>query len=283
MLDGIDPAMIDAFIAEDTGRGDITTEALGNVGHTRVTAHVVPREGCVIAGLAEASSVFARCGAKCEHRANDGESVEARAAVLVVRGPAAAVLRGERVALNLLMRMSGIATLTRSLETAVAGVNPGCQIAATRKTTPGFRALEKKAVVLGGGSAHRERLDSAFLLKDNHLTLGVSIADAVARCRTYRPGVELEVEADTLEQAEEAARCGADWVLLDNMTPPGAAEAAGRVRRIRPGTRIECSGGIDATPSAVVAYAPFADRISLGRITLGARPIDIGLDFAKNL
>lgn len=266
------------FLAEDVGEGDVTTDAiLAAVGDRDVVGHVVAREPMVVAGLAEASAVFARNGAKVEARAKDGDRVEARAVLAVVSGPARAILTAERLALNFLMRMGGIATLTRRLQEEAARANPRCRVAATRKTTPGFRAYEKKAVALGGGDPHRERLDSAFLVKDNHLGLGVGIREAVERCRAHRPGLFVEVEADVLPQAEEAAKAGADAVLLDNMPVDVAREAARRVRLIKPDILVEVSGGIP--PTAVPLYAAFADRISMGRLTLGAPPVDVGLDF----
>lgn len=266
------------FLAEDVGEGDVTTDAiLAAVGDRDVVGHVVAREPMVVAGLAEASAVFARNGAKVEARAKDGDRVEARAVLAVVSGPARAILTAERLALNFLMRMGGIATLTRRLQEEAARANPRCRVAATRKTTPGFRAYEKKAVALGGGDPHRERLDSAFLVKDNHLGLGVGIREAVERCRAHRPGLFVEVEADVLPQAEEAAKAGADAVLLDNMPVDVAREAARRVRLIKPDILVEVSGGI--LPTAVPLYAAFADRISMGRLTLGAPPVDVGLDF----
>lgn len=266
------------FLEEDVGTGDVTTDALlPSIGGVDAVAHIVAREPMIVAGLAEASAVFGRCGAKFEHRAQDGDRAAAKSVLAVVTGPARTILMGERLALNFLMRMGGVATLTRRLQDAASAVNPRCRISATRKTTPGFRTYEKRAVVIGGGDPHRERLDSAFLLKDNHLGLGVGIREAVERCRAHRPGLAVEVEADVAEQAEEAASAGADAVLLDNMTPERAREAARRARAIKPDILVEVSGGI--RPDEVPLYAVFADRISLGRLTIGAPPVDVGLDF----
>ncbi|HLE97451.1 MAG TPA: carboxylating nicotinate-nucleotide diphosphorylase [Candidatus Thermoplasmatota archaeon] len=258
-------------------RGDITSRAL-IAPETRTHARVVCREAGVAAGLAEASEVFARLGVKVEHRARDGEDVERGRVLLAVDGPAAAVLAAERLALNLVGRMSGIATATRDVQRVVAVANPRCRVAATRKTTPGFRAFEKKAVALGGGEPHRQGLWDAFLVKDNHLAIVKDPAEAVRRCRALLPGRPVEVEADSQAQAVAAARAGADWVLLDNMPPEEVAGAARAIRAVAPACRIEVSGGL--TPERCAAYAPFADRLSLGWLTHSARSLDVGLDVA---
>lgn len=264
------------FLAEDLAkRGDVTTRALVRDG-ARLRAVVRAREAGVAAGLAEASQVFAHLGVKVEHRARDGDAFAAGADLLVVDGPAAGVLVAERLALNLVGRMSGIATTTRRLQDKVAAINPRCRVAATRKTTPGFRAYEKKAVAFGGGDPHRAGLHDAFLVKDNHLALVPDPAEAVRRCRALHPALLVEVEADTLAQAVAAARAGADMVLLDNMTPVDAEAAARAVRAAAPRCRIEVSGGL--TEENLLAYAPFADRLSLGALTHSARSLDVGLD-----
>lgn len=266
---------LERFLAEDLGgRGDVTTAALAR--GARVRANVVAREPGVAAGLAEASLVFAKLGVKVEHRVEDGERFDAGAVLLVVDGPAEGVLAAERLALNLVGRMSGIATVTRALQDRVSSMNPRCRVAATRKTTPGFRAFEKKAVVLGGGHPHRAGLFDAFLVKDNHLRLVADPAEAVRLCRAADPALPLEVEADTLEQAVAAAKAGADAVLLDNMGPETAAAAARAVRAVNPKCLIEVSGGLSYDTCAV--YAPFADRLSLGALTHSPRSLDVGLD-----
>lgn len=262
------------FLAEDVGKGDVTTMALDP--SRRLAGDVVARRACVVSGLAEASAVLAHLGAKVEHLARDGDRVAAGTVVLRVRGPAAAVLTGERLALNLLMRMSGIATLTRDLQDKVRAVNPACRVAATRKTTPGFRRFEKRAVETGGGDPHRFGLHDAFLVKDNHLLAVPDVAEAVRRCRALDPAKFLQVEADRREQAWAAAEAGADAVLLDNFAP---AEARALYRDLKarfPHLMVEVSGGI--TPANVAEYADAADRISLGYLTHSAPAVDFGLD-----
>lgn len=266
---------LDRFLAEDLGeRGDVTTRALVPEG-AHLRAALRAREAGVAAGLTEAALVFERFGVGVDRRVQDGDAFAADATLLVVDGPARGVLVAERLALNLVGRMSGIATTTRRLQDVVARANPRCRVAATRKTTPGFRAYEKKAVALGGGDPHRAGLHDAFLVKDNHLAL-VGPADAVRRCRALAPDLPVEVEADTLADAVAAAEAGADMVLLDNMSPADAAAAAAAVRAAAPACRIEVSGGLIETTLA--AYAPFADRLSLGALTHSAASLDVGLD-----
>jgi nicotinate-nucleotide pyrophosphorylase (carboxylating) len=271
----VDPDLL-AFLREDLGAEsvDITTLALGP--QKRVRGVVLAKAPCIVAGVAEASMVFAHLGAKVEHLASDGDRALAGRHVLKVSGPASAVLTGERLALNLLMRMSGIATLTRELQERVAKVNPDCRIAATRKTTPGFRKFEKRAVELGGGDPHRFGLYDAFLVKDNHLLLEPDITKAVAACRKLAPNKFLQVEADHPEQAFAAARAGADAVLLDNFEPEDAQETYVALKSKWPRLMVEVSGGI--TPANVVDYAAAADRISMGFLTHSVAAVDYGLD-----
>lgn len=263
------------FLEEDLGSGDITTRALVS-GGDRVRASLVARQACIVCGLDEAAAVFAHLGAKVERLARDGDRVGAATPVLRVDGPAAAVLTGERLALNLLMRMSGIATLTRRLQDAVGARNPACRVAATRKTTPGFRKFEKRAVEVGGGDPHRFGLFDAFLVKDNHLLVERDVRAAVARCRALDPTKLLQVEADRPAQAFEAAEAGADAVLLDNFSPADAERTYRQLKARFPKLMVEVSGGI--TPQNVADYAMAADRISMGFLTHSAPAVDFGLD-----
>jgi nicotinate-nucleotide pyrophosphorylase (carboxylating) len=262
------------FLAEDVGTGDITTQALA--GHVRMEAAVVARRAGVVCGLPEAAEVFAHLGARATAHAKDGDRVGPGDVVLRVEGPAAAVLTGERLALNLLMRMSGIATATADLQAKVSVVNPRCRVAATRKTTPGFRRFEKRAVEAGGGDPHRFGLFDAFLVKDNHLLVEPDVAAAVRRCRAAAPGTFLQVEADRPEQAFAAAEAGADAVLLDNFAPDAARRAYRDLKARFPRLMVEVSGGI--TPANVAQYADAADRISVGWITHSAPALDFWLD-----
>lgn len=264
-----------AALAEDLGTaGDLTTDAIVDPSATAEGALVARQPGRV-AGLDVAATVFALV----DHAVTvtplvaDGDDVAAGSALGTVRGPARAILTGERVALNVLGRLCGIATATAALVVAV-GDHPA-RITATRKTTPGLRALERYAVRAGGGADHRFGLDDGVLIKDNHLAVAGGVAPAVARARD-RAGhmVRIEVEIDNLEQLDEALALGVDAVLLDNLGPAALAEA---VRRVNGRATTEASGGITADTVAAVA-ASGVDLISVGWLTHGAPALDVGLD-----
>jgi nicotinate-nucleotide pyrophosphorylase (carboxylating) len=271
----VEPLVRSALLEDLAHGGDLTTEAIVDPG-TFATARIVAREEGVIAGLDAALLAFELLApGAVQHtiRAGDGERVTRGDAVATLSGPARALLTGERTMLNLLCRLSGIATATRTLVDAVAGTR--AQIVDTRKTTPGLRVLEKYAVRCGGGGNHRFGLDDAVLVKDNHLALAGSIREAVARVRS-RAGhmVKIEVEVDTLEQLRDALAEPIDAVLLDNMPPGMLAQAVhlagGRVLT-------EASGGIRPETVRTVAESG-VDLISVGYLTHGAPSLDLGLD-----
>jgi len=268
---------IERFLREDIGQGDITTEAL--IGERGGKASIVARESCAIAGLEEAEAVFHALGLRTAARVDDGDSVPAGTEVLHIEGDLRSILTGERVALNFLMRMSGIATATRQVLTVCRERNPAIIVAATRKTTPGFRRYEKKAVMLGGGDPHRYRLDDAILIKDNHLAVVGSISEAVTRARKYSFTKKVEVEVVSMEGAKEAAAAGADIVLLDNMSPGDAAECAAAIKAIDSRIIVEASGGI--TMENAPLYAVGVDVISLGWLTHSSRAVDLSLDIKE--
>jgi nicotinate-nucleotide pyrophosphorylase (carboxylating) len=267
-------------LAEDIGSGDVTTLATVPE-ETRVSALMVAREPLVAAGLAPAETAFLELcpQAVLQRAASDGEHVPAGAALLkIIDAPARAVLSAERVALNFAQRLSGIATLTAQYVEAVS--TTGARILDTRKTTPGLRRLEKYAVVCGGGMNHRLGLYDAILIKDNHLAAlrdepPNAIEAAVRRARARYPQLPVEVEADTLEQAEQAARAGADIILLDNM-PLEMLRAA--VRLVKGRTKTEASGGVNLSNVRAIAETG-VDFISVGALTHSARAVDIALDF----
>lgn len=265
---------IEEFLREDVGYGDITTDAL--IGDQLGSARLFARQECAVAGLEEAEEVFSILGLRTAARVRDGESVMAGTEVLYVEGPLHSILTGERLALNFLMQMSGIATATRDVVRSCRERNPGIIVAATRKTTPGFRYYQKKAVALGGGDPHRNRLDDAVLIKDNHLAVVGSITEAVRRAKKASFTKKVEVEVVSLEGAEEAARAGADVILLDNMAPERAGECCRAVKRIDGRILVEASGGI--TPVTAPAYAAAVNIISLGWLTHSARAVDFSLD-----
>ena len=266
--------MIAAVLAEDVGAGDLTTEAIVPEQQTAV-AEIVVREAGVICGLAEAAAVFRELDPQIvlEAVVEDGAAVDrVPFAAARLAGSARAILTGERTALNLLQRMSGIATATRRYVLAVDGT--GCQILDTRKTAPGLRALDKRAVRLGGGTNHRSGLDDAVLIKDNHIAIGGGIAAAVAAVRRARPGTPVEVEVDTLDQLDEALATGAETVLLDNMGIPAMAEA---VERTAGRARLEASGGVTLDSVRRIAETG-VDAISVGALTHSVRGLDIALE-----
>jgi len=270
------PSDLDAYLAEDLGPlGDATTSALFGKAGPRVRARVFARERFVAAGLAEAQTVFERFRVKARPSLLEGTLATTGGTLVHLEGPIAGILTAERLALNFIGRMSGIATQTRRLQDLVGAANPSCRVAGTRKTTPGFRTYEKRAIALGGGDPHRYGLYDALLIKDNHLAALADVAAAVKRARKAAPDLPLEVEVSTLKDALAAAQAGADWLLLDNLPPAGAARIARQARRARPTIRIECSGRL--SEKTLAKYAPFSDRLSLGSLTHSARSCDVSL------
>jgi nicotinate-nucleotide pyrophosphorylase (carboxylating) len=265
------------FLREDIGRGDITSEAL--IGDRRGSGKVIARQDCVIAGLEEAAEAFSILGLRTRSLVRDGDRVCSGTAVLEVEGDLRSILSGERVALNMLMRMSGIATATSEVLAACRERNPGIIIAGTRKTTPGFRRYEKKAVVLGGGDPHRFGLDDGILIKDNHLAVVGSISAAVKAAKKASFMKKVEVEVTSLEGAREAAEAGADIILVDNMAPKEAGDCRDEIKAIDPRILVEASGGI--TPITAPDYAASVDIISLGWLTHSARAADLSLDITS--
>ncbi|MCB1519637.1 MAG: carboxylating nicotinate-nucleotide diphosphorylase [Hyphomicrobiaceae bacterium] len=263
-------------LAEDLGLvGDVTTASTIEAG-TQANAVIRARAGGVVSGLDVARVAFHALDASVTFDvvAADGSLVEAGATVARVSGNARAVLTGERVALNFMGRMSGIATLTRRYVDAVAGTRAA--IVDTRKTTPGLRAFEKYAVRCGGGRNHRVGLFDAVLIKDNHIVAAGGIGRAVTAARRHAGHmVKIEVEVDTLEQLREALRYPVDAILLDNMPPSVLAEA---VAMVAGRALTEASGGVNLDTVRAIAEAG-VDLISVGALTHSASVLDLGLDF----
>jgi nicotinate-nucleotide pyrophosphorylase (carboxylating) len=264
--------IVHAALAEDVGAGDVTTEATVPADATGAAAILVKELG-VVCGLQPLELTFRALDPELEFEAfvRDGDTVEAPALVARVSGSLRAILTGERVALNFLGRLSGIATLTRHYVDAVAAT--GAAVLDTRKTTPGLRALEKHAVAAGGGRNHRFGLDDAVLIKDNHLRAAGSIAEAVESVRKTTD-LPVEVECDTLEQVREALAAGVDAILLDNMTLDELREA---VRLVAGRARLEASGGVTLETIRAVAETG-VDEISVGALTHSARSLDVSLE-----
>jgi nicotinate-nucleotide pyrophosphorylase (carboxylating) len=268
-----------AALAEDIGSGDATTLATVP-SHLTARAVMRAREPLVVAGLDFAAAAFCELSPKIKIQRiiRDGRRAKAGAVLLEVFGPARAVLSAERVALNFVQRLSGVATLTAQFVNAVKGTK--ARILDTRKTTPGWRRFEKYAVACGGGTNYRIGLFDMILIKDNHLVAlrnekPNAIAAAVARARSKFPKLKVEVEADTLQQAAQAVVAGADIVLLDNMT---AAQLRQAVRLARDRAKTEASGGVNLKTVSAIARTG-VDFISVGALTHSARAVDIGLDF----
>lgn len=263
--------LVAAALAEDLGeRGDITSASIVPA-ELRAVARVVSRAHGVLAGSAAAEEVCRQTGISARWLAEDGARLAPGTVVAELSGPARAVLRAERTLLNLLCRLSGVATLTAAYVEACAPV----AVLDTRKTTPGLRALEKAAVAAGGGTNHRMGLFDQVLVKDNHLALaGADLAEAVTRARNAYPGVVVEVEADDLDGVRRGLDAGADWILLDNMRPETMREAvalaAGRAK-------LEASGGM-TLEGARAAAACGVDAVSVGALTHSAPALDLGLD-----
>ncbi len=264
---------------EDVGSGDVTTLATVPKALS-ATAFLRARESLTVAGIEFAETAFRMRSRKIRirRRLRDGSRARAGQTLLKISGPAHAILTAERVALNFVQRLSGVATATAAFVAAVAGTR--VRILDTRKTTPGLRRLEKYAVACGGGRNYRVGLFDMVLIKDNHLAAlrgekPNAIAAAVARARRQFPQLKVEVEADTLEQVAQAVAAGADVILLDNMNlkqlRAAVKLAAGRVRT-------EASGGVNLQTVRAIARTG-VDFISIGAITHSARAVDLGLDF----
>ena len=263
-----------SFLEEDIGRGDVTSE-LVVPSRARAKGRIVCKEACVLAGAKEAAEVFKELGAKATILKKDGSWIRKRDVVLEVRGSARALLAGERLALNIIMRMSGIATLTDSLVRKCRKINPMVKVAATRKTTPGFRGFEKRAVELGGGWPHRMGLYDAVLIKNNHIKIAGGVKEALIRARRRKRGQKIEIEVETPEQAHTALENGADIIMLDNFPPDEALRLAKDLKKTQPRILIELSGGI--RPSNIAQYARAADIISLGWLTHSVKSIDFSM------
>jgi nicotinate-nucleotide pyrophosphorylase (carboxylating) len=264
--------VVRSALAEDVGAGDLTTDAIVPA-EARCRALLLLEEPGTACGVPVAAAVLRALdpAVQVEALVDEGARVtETPATLAELEGPARAVLTGERVALNLLGRLCGIASLTRRFVELAEGT--GAAILDTRKTTPGLRALEKYAVRCGGGRNHRDGLDDAILVKENHLRLGGGIAAAVAAARAT--GLPVEVEAETLDQVREALAAGAERILLDNMTPEQVARA---VELVAGQAQLEASGGISL--QTVRAYAETGvDFVSVGALTHAARSLHVSLE-----
>ena len=280
MFNGYNESLVEnirAWLREDVGSGDITTMTTIPEGHeSRAIIHA--KEGGVVAGIPAAELVFEIVEPMLIFKAHvqDGQRVEKGDVLAEIEGSTHRILTGERLALNLLQRLSGIATKTRSFVEALDGLPT--RLVDTRKTTPGHRMLEKYAVRVGGGANHRFGLYDAVMIKDNHIKGAGGITQAVSRARSNIPHtMKIEVETETLEQVGEALASGADIIMLDNMDPGMMAEAVHRIKADSPHITTEASGNVTLETVRTIA-ASGVDVISVGRLTYSFNSLDISLD-----
>jgi len=265
--------LIEQALLEDIHTGDITTQALIPT-DSRASARLVAKEDLILAGLFVAEKVFKRLNPAIEFIPGPAEGTKVVKGTLIatVHGATAELLMGERVALNLLQRLSGIATLTSRYVEAVAGT--GARIVDTRKTTPGLRELEKYAVRVGGGINHRTGLYDGILIKENHIAATGGIGEAIKRARNYIPHtLKIEIETETLAQVDEALASGADIIMLDNMS---LADMRSAVAAIAGRALVEASGGVNLETVRAIAETG-VDIISVGALTHSARAMDISM------
>lgn len=259
------------FLRQDIGRGDLTTEL--TVPDRQGTAGIVCQEDAVVSGLEEAREIFSLMGASAEPLVGDGEHVKAGTRVMTVRGPLKGLITAERTALNFMMHMSGISTLTAK---AVELTEGKVIIAATRKTTPGFGDFQKKAVILGGGDPHRQALDSMIMVKDNHIKACGSVAEAMERVSKASFSVKVEVEVTNTEDAVTAAEMGADIIMADNMGPEETGRVRDMVKAVNGRILVEASGNMDL--DKIVRYKDKADIISMGCLTHSAPSVQFSMN-----
>lgn len=266
---------IDTYLKEDLDlHGDITSEALFS--DEDACARIISKEDCIVAGLEEAKKVFEKTGAIFTNLKSDGDFIKKDENVAEIKGSAISILKAERLALNFIGRMSGISTETKKLVDVCKKINPNVQIAATRKTTPGFRKYEKKAVEIGGGEAHRFGLFDAVMIKDNHIKLVGSIEEAIIKVKSQINDKIIEVEVENEKDAVVAANLSVDVIMLDNFSPKIAENIAKKIKQIDNNILIELSGGI--TQHNIASYASFSDRISLGFLTHSIKNCDFSLE-----
>ena len=267
------------FLREDLGSGDITTDAIID-NEIDAKAKIVCYEKAVISGVEEAVLTFNMLKCSAQGLIKDGDSVEADTEIIKVSGKARSILKAERTALNILGRMSGVATETNKLIKEAKQVNKKIRVAATRKTLPGLRIFDKKAVKAGGGDTHRFQLDDAVLIKDNHLKITGSISTTIKLARKNVSFTKkIEVEVSSAEEALEAVEAGVDIILLDNMVPQEISKIITilREKQLRKGVFLEASGGIKIENIRMYSETG-VDAVSLGVITHSAKNIDFGLE-----
>ncbi len=265
---------LDNFLAEDIGKGDITSNLLPR---KKISASIITREEGIAAGVQYAKYIFVSRGCKVKILKKDGSKIKPNQKIMIVSGFAHTILSCERTALNLLSRMSGIATQTNHLVNKIRKVNPKVKLYSTRKTAPGLRLFDKEAVEIGGGNRHRMSLDQMIMIKDNHLAVSDSILDLIQKARKeYRT---IEVEVENFNDAILAAKAGVSIIMLDNRSPKEISKIINTLKKLhlRDKVRIEASGGIDSTNIQFYARTGI-DMISVGKITSSAQGLDLSLE-----
>jgi nicotinate-nucleotide pyrophosphorylase (carboxylating) len=266
---------IEYYLFEDLDRdGDITSDALFS--NEKAKARIISKENCIIAGLEEIKNVFTKTGAQTEFLVKDGDYIKKRTVVAKIYGTARSILKAERLVLNIISRMSAIATETKKLVQLCKSINPYVTVAATRKTTPGFRKYEKMAVEIGGGEQHRFGLYDAVMIKDNHLKIIGSVEKAIKKVKNKVKNKIIEIEVENETDALIAAKLGVNVIMLDNFNSKIAEIVTKKIRKIDPNILIEISGGV--TPDNIENYASFADRISMGFLTHSIKSMDFSLE-----
>ncbi|MFL6368417.1 MAG: carboxylating nicotinate-nucleotide diphosphorylase [Nitrososphaeraceae archaeon] len=270
-----------SFLREDVGKGDLTSNSIIS-SDTFARAEIICKANktTIVCGLEEASMIFEMCKCKTKTLVKDGSMIKKGSIVMEIIGKALSIMKAERTALNLIMRMSGIATETRKFVSSIDDHSISVRIASTRKTAPGLRFFDKKAVAIGGGETHRMRLDDMVLIKDNHISLVGSVEKAIKQARNnIGSSIKLECEATTLEEAISAVNMGADIVMLDNFSPTQITRTMDELskRDIRDKAKLEVSGGIKLRNVKTYAKAK-PDIISVGYLTHSPKAVDFSLE-----
>lgn len=263
-----------SFLAEDLGKGDITSNLLPR---KKISAKIISRQAGIIAGVQYAREIFASKGCQVKIIKNNGSHIKPNDAVMIIIGTAQAVLSCERTALNLLSRMSGIATQTNLLVQKINKINSKIKLYSTRKTAPGLRYFDKEAVAIGGGHKHRLALDQMIMIKDNHLAVSGSVYPLLEKARKKYKKIEVEVE--NLHDAVISAQGGATIIMLDNMSPKEISQVVNTLKKLglRNKVKLEASGGIDS--KNIISYAKTGiDMISVGKITSSVAGLDLSLE-----
>ncbi|MDE1769566.1 MAG: carboxylating nicotinate-nucleotide diphosphorylase [Thaumarchaeota archaeon] len=266
--------ILENFLAEDIKSGDITSKLLPR---KKIIAHIISRENGIVAGVQYAKEIFQSRNCRVTIHKKDGQTVSPNQKIITIIGDTYPVLSCERTALNLMSRMSGIATQTSTYAKKIRAVSPKVGLYSTRKTAPGLRIFDKEAVVIGGGHKHRISLDEMVMIKDNHIAASDSFLDLVRRAKQKHKKIEVEVE--NLQNAIIAAREGADIIMLDNISPPKIEEIIKKLEQLnlRKNVKIEVSGGINQANVSQYARSG-ADMISIGRLTSSVAGLDLSLE-----